>query len=92
MYNPDMKVDILATLPRRDPGDFCCEWKLSMRTEDYPEYVPRSPYRSAASLHKGRRFRFRVEPGPDQESVDEGRPVLGRLTIEATFTLSPSGG
>ena len=40
MYNPNMKVDILAIPPRRDPGDVCCKWKLSMRTEDDPEYVP----------------------------------------------------
>ena len=40
MYNPNMKVDILAIPPRRDEGDVCCKWKLSMRTEDDPEYVP----------------------------------------------------
>jgi hypothetical protein len=39
MYNPNMKVDILAIPPRRDEGDVCCKWKLSMRTEDDPEYV-----------------------------------------------------
>jgi hypothetical protein len=26
MYNPNMKVDILAIPPRRDPGDVCCKW------------------------------------------------------------------
>ena len=40
MYNPNMKVDILAIPPRRDPGDVCCKWKFSMRTEDDPEFVP----------------------------------------------------
>jgi hypothetical protein len=40
MYNPNMKVDILAIPPRVDPGDVCCKWKFSMRTEDDPEYVP----------------------------------------------------
>jgi hypothetical protein len=40
MYNPNMKVDILAIPPRRDPGDVCCKWRFSMRTEDDPEYVP----------------------------------------------------
>jgi hypothetical protein len=40
MYNPNMKVDILAIPPRVDPGDVCCKWRFSMRTEDDPEYVP----------------------------------------------------
>jgi hypothetical protein len=40
MYNPNMKVDILAIPPRVDPGDVCCKWKFSMRDEDDPEYVP----------------------------------------------------
>jgi hypothetical protein len=40
MYNPNMKVDILAIPPRRDPGDVCCKWRFSMRSEDEPEYVP----------------------------------------------------
>ena len=40
MYNPNMKVDILAIPPRREPGDVCCKWQFSMRTEDDPEYVP----------------------------------------------------
>jgi hypothetical protein len=40
LYNPNMKVDILAIPPRRDPGDVCCKWRFSMRTEDDPEYVP----------------------------------------------------
>jgi hypothetical protein len=40
MYHPNMKVDILAIPPRKDPGDVCCKWRFSMRTEDDPEYVP----------------------------------------------------
>ena len=40
MYNPNMKVDILAIPPRRNEGDVCCKWKLSMRDESDPEYVP----------------------------------------------------
>jgi len=40
MYNPNMKVEILAIPPRKDPGDVCCKWRFSMRTPDDPEYVP----------------------------------------------------
>ncbi len=40
LYNPNMKVDILAIPPRVDSGDVCCKWKFSMRAEDDPEYVP----------------------------------------------------
>jgi hypothetical protein len=40
LYNPNMKVDILAIPPRVDDGDVCCKWRFSMRTEDDPEYVP----------------------------------------------------
>jgi hypothetical protein len=40
MYNPNMKVDILAIPPRREDGDVCCKWKFSMRDESDPEYVP----------------------------------------------------
>jgi hypothetical protein len=40
MYNPNMKVDILAIPPRKDPGDVCCKWRFSMRDEGDPEYVP----------------------------------------------------
>ena len=40
MYNPNMKVDILAIPPRVDPDNVCCKWKFSMRDEDDPEYVP----------------------------------------------------
>ena len=39
MYHPNMKVDILAIPPRKDPDDVCCKWQFSMRTEDDPEYV-----------------------------------------------------
>lgn len=30
MYNPKMKVEILAIPPRRDPGDVCCRWRFSI--------------------------------------------------------------
>jgi hypothetical protein len=40
MYNPNMKVEILAIPPRKDPGDVCCKWRFSMRDESDPEYVP----------------------------------------------------
>jgi hypothetical protein len=40
MYNPNMKVEILAIPPRKDPEDVCCKWRFSMRDEDDPEYVP----------------------------------------------------
>ncbi len=40
MYNPNMKVDILAIPPRKDTGDVCCKWRFSMRDESDPEYVP----------------------------------------------------
>src|SRR5262245_38976316 len=43
MYNPNMKVEILAIPPRKDPGDVCCRWRFSMRSEDDPEYVPVAP-------------------------------------------------
>jgi hypothetical protein len=40
LYNPNMKVDILAIPPRVDEGDVCCKWRFSMRDESDPEYVP----------------------------------------------------
>jgi hypothetical protein len=40
MYNPNMKVDILAIPPRVEEGDVCCRWRFSMRDESDPEYVP----------------------------------------------------
>jgi hypothetical protein len=40
MYNPNMKVEILAIPPRVDPGNVCCKWRFSMRDEDDPDYVP----------------------------------------------------
>jgi hypothetical protein len=39
MYNPNMKVEILAIPPRKEPGNVCCKWRFSMRTPDDPEYV-----------------------------------------------------
>jgi hypothetical protein len=40
MYNPNMKVDILAIPPRVEEGDVCCKWRFSMRNESDPEFVP----------------------------------------------------
>jgi hypothetical protein len=40
MYNPNMKVDILAIPPRVDPDNVCCKWRFSMRDESDPDYVP----------------------------------------------------
>lgn len=40
LYNPNMKMDILAIPPRVDDSHVCCRWQLSMRTPDDPEYVP----------------------------------------------------
>ncbi len=40
LYDPNMKVDILAIPPRVDEGDVCCRWQFSMRDERDPEYVP----------------------------------------------------
>lgn len=39
LYDPNMKVEILAIPPRVDPGNVCCKWRFSMRTPDDPEYV-----------------------------------------------------
>jgi len=49
LYNPNMKVDILAIPPRKDPGDVCCKWRFSMRSPDDPEYVkdPGEPTRKS---------------------------------------------
>ena len=40
MYNPNMKVEILAIPPRVSKDYVCCRWRLSMRDESDPEYVP----------------------------------------------------
>jgi hypothetical protein len=40
LYNPNMKLDILAIPPRPSPDHVCCVWKLSMRDESDPDYVP----------------------------------------------------
>ena len=39
LYNPNMKMDVLAIPPRVDDSHICCRWKLSMRTPDDPQYV-----------------------------------------------------
>jgi hypothetical protein len=40
MYNPNMKVEILAIPPRASKDHVCCRWRLSMRDESDPEFVP----------------------------------------------------
>lgn len=40
LYNPNMKMDILAIPPRPDDDHVCCVWKLSMRDESDPLFVP----------------------------------------------------
>ena len=40
MYNPNMKVDILAIPPRVDDGDVCCKWRFSMRDRGRPRVRP----------------------------------------------------
>jgi hypothetical protein len=39
MYNPNMKVEILAIPPRVSKDHVCCRWRLSMRDASDPEYV-----------------------------------------------------
>src|SRR4051812_24427843 len=39
MYNPNMKVEILAIPPRVSKDHVCCRWRLSMRDESDPEFV-----------------------------------------------------
>ena len=39
MYDPNMKVEMLALPPRKSKEDVCCMYRLSMRAKDDPEYV-----------------------------------------------------
>jgi hypothetical protein len=39
MYNPNMKVEILAIPPRVSKDDVCCKWRLSIRDESDPEFI-----------------------------------------------------
>ena len=39
MYNPNMKVEILAIPPRVSKDHVACRWRLSLRDESDPEYV-----------------------------------------------------
>ena len=39
LYNPNMKMDVLA-IPPRVRGHVCCRWRLSIRDESDPDYVP----------------------------------------------------
>jgi hypothetical protein len=43
MYNPNMKVEILAIPPRVSKDHVCCRWRLSMRSPDDSEYVQPTP-------------------------------------------------
>ena len=52
LYNPNMKVEILAIPPRKDPGDVCCRWRFSMRTPDDPDYV-KDPGESRSKPDRG---------------------------------------
>ncbi len=40
MYHPNMKVEILAIPPRASGEYVCCRWRLSMRDENDPEFIP----------------------------------------------------
>jgi hypothetical protein len=40
MYNPNMKVEILAIPPRASSDHVCCRWRLSMRDESDPRVRP----------------------------------------------------
>ena len=40
LYNPNMKMEILQIPPRASEGHAPCRWRLSMRDESDPEYVP----------------------------------------------------
>ena len=39
MYNPNMKVEILAIPPRVSAEHVCCRWRLSIRDEADPEFA-----------------------------------------------------
>jgi hypothetical protein len=39
MYDPNMKVEILAIPPRVSKEEVCCKWRLSIRDESDPEFV-----------------------------------------------------
>jgi hypothetical protein len=39
LYDPNMKIDILAIPPRKSADSVCCKWKLSIRDKSDPEYV-----------------------------------------------------
>jgi hypothetical protein len=40
MYNQNMKVEILAIPPRVSKDHVCCKWRLSIRDESDPEFIP----------------------------------------------------
>ena len=39
MYDPNMKVEILAIPPRVSKDEVCCKWRLSIRDESDPEFI-----------------------------------------------------
>jgi hypothetical protein len=39
MYDPNMKVEILAIPPRVSKDEVCCKWRLTIRDESDPEFV-----------------------------------------------------
>ena len=73
MYNPNMKVDILAIPPRRDPGDVCCKWRFSMRDEERPRVRARHADQEARLIHPRHRGRSTDGVG----SVSEPRSEFG---------------
>ena len=50
MYNPNMKVDILAIPPRVDHGNVCCKWRFSMRDRGRPRIRPRRAHEEAEAV------------------------------------------
>jgi hypothetical protein len=48
MYNPNMKVEILAIPPRVSKDHVCCKWRLSIRDDSDPEYVPTDERRDSS--------------------------------------------
>jgi hypothetical protein len=49
MYNPNMKVEILAIPPRVSKDEVCCKWRLSIRDESDPEHTPVSLTRKSST-------------------------------------------
>ena len=47
LYNPNMKMDILAIPPRVDADHVCCRWRLSMRDARRPRVRTRHAHPEA---------------------------------------------